>query len=101
MKTTLTFLGLLTAASLSFASAAVAQPSWAAQAGAPGAITVEHEHAPPTYRHRATRDEGWRAYGYSRNGYSGNDTTWGSNRWPCVRGEQSETSAYPSWEVCR
>jgi hypothetical protein len=96
MKLPATVRGLVTAAGLSFASAAAAAPiapSLAtAQAGAPAATTVQY-----TYRTPRQRENGWRAYGYSGNGYGRNFGAYGEG---CVSGDDSTTSAYPSWMVC-
>ena len=88
MKLTASVVGLLTAMGMSvLASAATAEPL---SAPALTQVAAKHHHVA---RHSQTCDETdpKQVYDWSH---------WPNNPcWPCVSGDPSETSAYPSWEV--
>src|SRR5262245_45700266 len=95
------------------------------QAAATPVVTVQHRRARTAHRHLVTPVQpgdgygaygaygGFRPYGYPPYGgyrpYNGMNSSgiydwndWSPTHhpgWPCIRGEQSATSAYPSWEV--
>ena len=113
MKLSATIAGLLIAMSASLpASAAIALESESPpvlKAAATPVASVRHRHARMAH-HRAVapseRDDGHGAYGFrsSRMNSSGiyDWSRWSPTHhpgWPCISGEESATSAYPSWEV--
>jgi hypothetical protein len=111
MKLPATIVSLFIATSLPLsATAAIATPLSASssslrQAGAAAVEYVQHRQSRTSRHHsvtRAERDNAYGAYSYSPGHGIDDWSHWSPSHhpgWPCVSGDASETSAYPSWEV--